>query len=155
MSMELVYCSDTILADTGASIAGTAEADVTAASVNGAVDELRRLLALGPAHRAACEEKLADLRKQWQARAETFSPNAVAALREISSLLRHRTSRDEHLAKAKGVLKDVFGYRSFRPGQEDIIATVLSGRDCVGVMPTGAGKSLTFQIPARILGGTT
>jgi ATP-dependent DNA helicase RecQ len=53
------------------------------------------------------------------------------------------------------VLKEVFGYRSFRPGQEDIIATVLSGRDCVGVMPTGAGKSLTFQIPARLLGGTT
>ncbi len=52
------------------------------------------------------------------------------------------------------VLRDVFGYREFRPGQEKIIAAVLAGRDCIGVMPTGAGKSLTFQIPARILPGT-
>jgi hypothetical protein len=85
------------------------------------------------------------LRKQWLAQAESFLANAVAALREISSQLRQRTSRDEHLARAKAVLKDVFGYRSFRPGQEDIIATVLSGRDCVGVMPTGAGKSSPFR----------
>ena len=49
----------------------------------------------------------------------------------------------------------VFGYRSFRPGQKEIIEAVLAGRDCVGVMPTGAGKSLTYQIPARILGGVT
>jgi len=52
------------------------------------------------------------------------------------------------------VLTGVFGYDEFRPGQEKIIATVLGGRDCIGVMPTGAGKSLTYQIPARILGGT-
>jgi len=47
----------------------------------------------------------------------------------------------------------VFGYREFRPGQRHIIDAVLAGRDCIGVMPTGAGKSLTFQIPARILPG--
>lgn len=52
------------------------------------------------------------------------------------------------------VLETTFGYREFRPGQEKIIQTVLSGRDCLGLMPTGAGKSLTFQIPARILQGT-
>ncbi len=52
-------------------------------------------------------------------------------------------------------LKDVFGYSSFRPGQREVIEAVLAGRDCVGVMPTGAGKSLTYQIPARILGGAT
>lgn len=52
------------------------------------------------------------------------------------------------------ILKETFGYSEFRPGQEKIIQTVLSGRDCIGVMPTGAGKSLTFQIPARILKGT-
>jgi ATP-dependent DNA helicase RecQ len=52
------------------------------------------------------------------------------------------------------VLRDTFGFKEFRPGQEKIIQTVLSGRDCIGVMPTGAGKSLTFQIPARLLGGT-
>jgi ATP-dependent DNA helicase RecQ len=52
------------------------------------------------------------------------------------------------------VLRDVFGFTEFRPGQEKIIAALLAGRDCVGVMPTGAGKSLTFQIPARLLPGT-
>jgi ATP-dependent DNA helicase RecQ len=54
----------------------------------------------------------------------------------------------------RDVLTGVFGYADFRPGQEKIINTVLGGRDCIGVMPTGAGKSLTFQIPARILRGT-
>ena len=53
------------------------------------------------------------------------------------------------------VLKEVFGYPSFRPGQREIIEAVLSGRDCVGVMPTGAGKSLTYQNPARVMGGAT
>ena len=49
----------------------------------------------------------------------------------------------------------MFGYPSFRAGQQEIIEALLAGRDCVGVMPTGAGKSLTYQIPARVLGGTT
>jgi ATP-dependent DNA helicase RecQ len=52
------------------------------------------------------------------------------------------------------VLKDVFGYHAFRPGQEQVIDTILEGKDCIALMPTGAGKSLTFQIPARILPGT-
>jgi ATP-dependent DNA helicase RecQ len=58
------------------------------------------------------------------------------------------------LADARRVLRDVFGYDSFRPGQGEIIQAVLAGQDCIGVMPTGAGKSLTFQIPARLLDGT-
>jgi ATP-dependent DNA helicase RecQ len=51
------------------------------------------------------------------------------------------------------VLESVFGFREFRPGQRRIIDAVLAGRDCIGVMPTGAGKSLTYQLPARILRG--
>jgi ATP-dependent DNA helicase RecQ len=51
------------------------------------------------------------------------------------------------------VLETVFGFRAFRPGQREIIDAVLAGRDCIGVMPTGAGKSLTFQVPAKILSG--
>ena len=51
------------------------------------------------------------------------------------------------------VLEGVFGFREFRPGQRRVIDAVLAGRDCIAVMPTGAGKSLTFQIPARILPG--
>ena len=52
------------------------------------------------------------------------------------------------------VLQDVFGFDSFRPGQRKVIDAVLEGRDCIAVMPTGAGKSLTYQLPARILPGT-
>ncbi len=59
-----------------------------------------------------------------------------------------------HHVDPQHVLESVFGYPQFRPGQRHIIDAVLSGRDCIGVMPTGAGKSLTFQIPARILPGT-
>jgi len=53
----------------------------------------------------------------------------------------------------QAVLESVFGYREFRPGQRKIIDAVLGGRDCIAVMPTGAGKSLTFQIPARLMTG--
>src|SRR5688500_17507897 len=52
------------------------------------------------------------------------------------------------------VLRATFGYDSFRPGQREVIDAVLDGRDCIAVMPTGAGKSITFQIPARLLEGT-
>ncbi|HSG47183.1 MAG TPA: DEAD/DEAH box helicase, partial [Longimicrobiales bacterium] len=52
------------------------------------------------------------------------------------------------------VLKEVFGFDDFRPGQREIIEAVLAGKDCIGVMPTGAGKSLTYMLPARILDGT-
>jgi len=52
------------------------------------------------------------------------------------------------------VLRDVFGFDAFRPGQREVIDAVLEGRDCIAVMPTGAGKSLTYQLPARILDGT-
>jgi ATP-dependent DNA helicase RecQ len=54
-----------------------------------------------------------------------------------------------------GTLKATFGYDAFRPGQREIIDALLSGRDCIGVMPTGAGKSLTYQLPARLLPGVT
>jgi len=52
------------------------------------------------------------------------------------------------------VLEAIFGYREFRAGQRRIIDAVLTGRDCIGVMPTGAGKSLTFQVPAKMLPGS-
>ena len=56
-------------------------------------------------------------------------------------------------ADPQQVLEAIFGFRDFRPGQRRIIDAVLAGRDCIGVMPTGAGKSLTFQVPAKILPG--
>ena len=48
-----------------------------------------------------------------------------------------------------------FGYSSFRPGQETIVDALLEGKDVLAVMPTGAGKSLCFQLPALLLGGLT
>lgn len=54
----------------------------------------------------------------------------------------------------EAVLRDVFGFPSFRPGQREVIEAVLAGKDCIAVMPTGAGKSMTYQVPARILPGT-
>lgn len=51
-------------------------------------------------------------------------------------------------------LRETFGYDLFRPGQRQVIEAVLAARDCIAIMPTGAGKSLTFQLPARLLDGT-
>ena len=60
------------------------------------------------------------------------------------------TSADCH-----SVLKRYWGYDSFRPLQEDIIMSVLDGNDTLGLLPTGGGKSLTFQVPAMLLPGLT
>ena len=57
--------------------------------------------------------------------------------------------------RARAVLQEVFGYSSFRPGQESVIAATLGGRDVMAVMPTGAGKSLCYQIPALVMDGIT
>ena len=53
------------------------------------------------------------------------------------------------------ILKKVFGYDSFRPGQEDIVRRLLDGQDVLAVMPTGAGKSICYQVPALLLPGIT
>jgi ATP-dependent DNA helicase RecQ len=52
-------------------------------------------------------------------------------------------------------LRETFGYESFRDGQRDVIGAALAAQDCLAVMPTGSGKSLTYQLSARLLGGTT
>lgn len=53
------------------------------------------------------------------------------------------------------ILKTYFGYSDFRPGQELLIDSILSGRDVLGIMPTGAGKSICYQVPALMLPGIT
>ena len=54
---------------------------------------------------------------------------------------------------AREALSTYFGYEAFRQGQEVLIGAVLSGRDALGIMPTGAGKSLCYQIPGIVLPG--
>ncbi|AND41702.1 MULTISPECIES: DNA helicase RecQ [Cytobacillus] len=58
------------------------------------------------------------------------------------------------LAQAENYLKKYFGYTSFRPGQQDIIQNILSQNNTLGILPTGGGKSICFQIPALVLPGT-
>ncbi|MBE5962904.1 MAG: DNA helicase RecQ [Lachnospiraceae bacterium] len=57
--------------------------------------------------------------------------------------------------KAKEVLKRYFGYDDFRAGQSSIINSLLHGEDALGIMPTGAGKSICYQVPALMMSGVT
>ena len=59
------------------------------------------------------------------------------------------------LEDARAALAEHFGYQSFRPGQDRVIEAVLAGRDALAVMPTGAGKSVCYQVPAALLPGLT
>ncbi len=56
---------------------------------------------------------------------------------------------------AQEILKQYFGYDSFRPGQDELVQAILSGWDTLGIMPTGAGKSICYQVPALALPGLT
>jgi ATP-dependent DNA helicase RecQ len=118
-----------------------------------------------PGLRRACGDTLAELRAAYRQNPTAFSGSTVRLLKELAGALAATQAQgsltlpapapSSERAAPHDVLRDVFGYESFRAGQQEIIDAVLGGRDCVGIMPTGAGKSLTYQIPARILGGLT
>ncbi|MCC7537212.1 MAG: ATP-dependent DNA helicase RecQ, partial [Deltaproteobacteria bacterium] len=116
--------------------------------------------------RQACATSLASLRALYRQSPARFDAATIAALRDVAHALKDPAAQRQgslfvarHPAPPRvepiEILRATFGYTSFRPGQEEIIRAVLEGRDCVGIMPTGAGKSITYQIPARVLGGTT
>jgi len=54
------------------------------------------------------------------------------------------------LQEARATLSRVWGYDSFRTGQEEVLASLLEGRDVLAVMPTGSGKSICYQLPALL-----
>ena len=64
-------------------------------------------------------------------------------------------NESDAFARALALLKQYFGYASFRPAQEPVVRSLLAGRDTVAIMPTGAGKSICFQVPALLLPGVT
>jgi ATP-dependent DNA helicase RecQ len=120
------------------------------------VEQLVQTISAPPVSREArrvCRDRLTQLRETYRTRPDLFDSATIRLLKQLADEL-------DAGPAAVGltpleVLRSTFGYTDFRVGQEEIISAVLDGRDCIGVMPTGAGKSLTYQIPARILGGTT
>jgi ATP-dependent DNA helicase RecQ len=125
--------------------------DVTLTNVDEVLAAARALLEL-PA--ATIESSLERLRQRYRETPLLFTPETLALLREASARARQSRIADS-AGPALATLKEVFGYPSFRPGQMEIIEAVMGGRDCLAVMPTGAGKSVTYQIPARLKGGVT
>ena len=93
---------------------------------------------------AEAEKMLSGIRDEYRSNPSAFTPELIKGLQGFG--------RQIHIKRA---LKDIFGYDAFRPGQEEVIRAVLSGRDALAVMPTGSGKSLLYQLPAHLLGGTT
>ena len=110
------------------------------------IEALRSLLDSG--ERQGCARGLTELRDRYRKGPDAFDAASIQALRDIAVALKEAPD-------LRARLKSVFGFDTFRPGQEAVIEAVMAGRDCLAVMPTGAGKSLTYQLPARLLGGTT
>ena len=119
------------------------EADITAE-----IGRVRTLLDAGDVGGAGAA--LDALRRAWRRDATGFSQEHLVDLRGLAEVVAAR-----RLVMIDEILRGTFGFDSFRPGQREVIAAVLAGRDCIAIMPTGAGKSLTYQLAARVLGGTT
>ncbi|MBZ6528138.1 DNA helicase RecQ [Aerococcaceae bacterium DSM 111021] len=83
------------------------------------------------------------------------SSNKGPFMLNYSSMKKITREEREYFVQLEASLQEHFGYSTFRPGQKDIINTILSGQDTVGILPTGGGKSVCYQLPALILPGLT
>lgn len=82
-------------------------------------------------------------------------PVHLASKQERSSGQQQRKHNKENQLNLLETLKHYFGYDSLRPGQKELMDGILQGKDVLGIMPTGAGKSLCYQVPALMLEGIT
>lgn len=96
---------------------------------------------------------LQNLRQHFRANPAAFTPRAIELLRTAARRIEANVGQPR--PGLFDVLKRDFGYSTFRPGQQPIIEAVLQGRDAIAIMPTGGGKSLCYQLPARVLPGIT
>jgi ATP-dependent DNA helicase RecQ len=145
---------------------GTGEGE-RRAEITAEVVAVARALDAGAAGRGEAAVRLARLRDHYRAEPALFDGDTVDRLRALATELRAVERRagaagprppartGATIEEARRLLQETFGHAAFRPGQQQIVEALLAGRDCLGVMPTGAGKSLTYQLPARLLGGTT
>jgi ATP-dependent DNA helicase RecQ len=105
--------------------------------------------------RARIEATVAALKNLRRDRPQLFTPEAARLVRPAPGAAAVREKPARVASDPAQVLREVFGFPSFRPGQRELVEAVLAGRHALGVLPTGSGKSLTYQLPARLLGGVT
>ena len=87
--------------------------------------------------------------------AESFEEQEDSLVCENVNFYESSAVKEERFHTPEEALKVLFGYDSFKEGQKQVIDSILSGRDAFAVMPTGAGKSVCYQIPAMMLSGIT
>lgn len=107
--------------------------------------------------RERASDGLSELRRLYRQSPEAFDAELLKVLKAVALSVGDGGQKapaaappDASRKTPQQILEEVFGYPAFRRGQKEIIDAVLGGRDCVGVMPTGAGKSLTYQILSLI-----
>ena len=109
---------------------------MTEPAVADQINQLGALMSKGAVKEAA--DLLAHLRSRWRHDTRDFSAGDVSRLQQQAKAV-----NEALISEVDATLENTFGYSSFRPGQREIIEAAVTGQDCIGIMPTGAGKSLT------------